>query len=101
MMRNKRTIVLGGVLLTLSSQSEGNIANAAATGTIVDDDGPTIAVGDLTEPEGNSGNHDALVPVTCAAATGLRRACAKASAARPLRHAPAARPRTRVRRTGS
>ncbi len=53
--------------VTLSSQSEGNIATATATGTILDDDGPTISVGDLTEPEGDSGTHDALVPVTLSA----------------------------------
>ena len=41
--------------LQLSAPSEGIIARSAGTGTILDDDGPQITVGDTAMYEGNSG----------------------------------------------
>jgi hypothetical protein len=53
--------------LTLPAGSPATIAKARGTGTISDDDGPTIAVNDITVPEGDSGSSEATFTVTLSA----------------------------------
>ncbi|MCG8460459.1 MAG: hypothetical protein MI919_29610, partial [Holophagales bacterium] len=56
------------LLLRLSAADGGTLGRAEATGTILDDDGgtvtPTLAVGDTTVTEGDSGTSPAIVEVT-------------------------------------
>jgi uncharacterized repeat protein (TIGR01451 family) len=53
----------------LSSPSGGAIADNQGVGTIIDDDGPTISIGDASVTEGNSGTTPATFTVSLSAAS--------------------------------
>jgi hypothetical protein len=55
--------------VNLSAPSGGTIGDGQGVGTIIDDDGPTIDIGDLAQLEGNTGVSDAILPVTLSAAS--------------------------------
>jgi large repetitive protein len=56
-------------LVTLSNPVNAEIQDAQGFGTITDDDGPTIAIGDVTVAEGNSGTTIANFAVSLSAAS--------------------------------
>lgn len=56
--------------LTLSSPTEATIADGSATGTILNDDMPTLAVNDVAVTEGDSGSTTLSFVVTRSAPTG-------------------------------
>lgn len=53
--------------LQLTGSTNATIAVLRATGTITDDDGPNVTIGDVTVAEGHSGNTVASFPVTLSA----------------------------------
>jgi hypothetical protein len=55
--------------VNLSAPSGATIGDGQGVGTIIDDDGPTIDVGDVSQVEGNTGASDFFVPVTLSAAS--------------------------------
>jgi hypothetical protein len=55
--------------VNLSAPSGGTIGDGQGLGTIIDDDGPTISIGDVAQAEGNSGISFAILPVTLSAAS--------------------------------
>src|SRR5205807_96277 len=55
--------------INLSNQNQGTIARAVGTGTIIDDDGLTLSVTDVTVPEPGSGTANAVFTVTLSHAT--------------------------------
>jgi urease beta subunit len=54
-------------LVRLSAPVNASIADQTATGTITDDDAPTISIGNATLTEGNSGTVNAVFAVTLSA----------------------------------
>ncbi|QEH35011.1 Calx-beta domain protein [Aquisphaera giovannonii] len=57
--------------VTLSTPTNATLADASATGTILDDDDvPTLSVGDVTVAEGDSGSVQAVFTVSLSAASG-------------------------------
>jgi hypothetical protein len=50
--------------VNLSAPSNGTLARAQATGTILDDDGPNVTIGDVQLAEGNSGLTAFVFPVS-------------------------------------
>ena len=65
--------------LTLPAGSPATLADAQGTGTIADDDGPTIAVNDITVTEGDAGTSNATftISLTAAAAAGKHERAAR------------------------
>ncbi|HEX9946054.1 MAG TPA: Calx-beta domain-containing protein, partial [Allosphingosinicella sp.] len=61
-----------GFTVTLSNATGGTLADASATGTIVNDDGPapTVTISDVSQPEGNSGTSVFSFTVTRTGGTG-------------------------------
>ena len=55
--------------VNLSAPSGGTIGDGQGLGTIIDDDGPTISIGDVSTPEGDTGSTPAFFPVTLSAAS--------------------------------
>jgi hypothetical protein len=55
------------LLLNLTNATNATISDAQGVGTIADDDGPTIAVNDITVTEGNTGTTNATFTVTLSA----------------------------------
>ncbi len=55
--------------LALPAGANATLADATGRGTILDDDGPTIVVNDVTVVEGNAGTTDATFTVTLSAAS--------------------------------
>jgi chitinase len=53
--------------LTPTADPQATITKARGTGTITDDDGPTIAVNDITVVEGNAGTTNATFTITLSA----------------------------------
>ena len=53
--------------LTLSNAVNASLSDGAATGTIVDDDGPAVSVGDVTKAEGDSGESAATFTLSLSA----------------------------------
>jgi hypothetical protein len=57
--------------VSLSSPVNGNFGTATGTGTIVDDDGaPVLAIGNVSQAEGNSGTTTFSFPVSLSSASG-------------------------------
>ena len=56
--------------VTLSNPSGATVADGYATGTIINDDGPTLSIGDVSISEGNSGTKTAVFTVQLSAASG-------------------------------
>ncbi len=57
------------LFVNLSNPVNASITTAQAEGAISDDDGPTIAINDVTVTEGNAGTVDAIFTVTLSAAS--------------------------------
>ncbi|CAK0765776.1 MSHA biogenesis protein MshQ [Gammaproteobacteria bacterium] len=57
--------------VTLSSPSNATLATSTATGTITNDDTPTLSIADVSVNEGNSGTTTMSFPVTLSAAIGV------------------------------
>lgn len=57
------------LFVILSGATNAVIADSQGQGTILDDDGPTISITDVTVTEGNSGTTDAVFAVTLSAAS--------------------------------
>jgi hypothetical protein len=54
-------------VVNLSNASNASIATAQGTGTVVDDDGPTISINNVSVVEGNAGTTNAVFTVTLSA----------------------------------
>ncbi len=75
--RNVTVSIIGDVVdeadetffVNLSAPSGATIGDGQGVGTILDDDGPTINIGDIAQLEGNTGVSDAILPVTLSAAS--------------------------------
>ena len=57
------------VVVTLSGAAGAVIATATGTGTIANDDGPTVSIGSASVAEGDRGSVDLALPVTLGAAS--------------------------------
>ena len=62
-------------VVNLSNPTNATIATAQGAGTIMDDDGPTLSIGNASVTEGNTGFVNAVFTVTLSAAERTRRIC--------------------------